>query len=196
MTGFLEDRHFDEISSTSNKKLCQGKNCKYSEENNIYTLTFWGIIFEIDCNLKQIRTDTPLHIQKYFTIFIIHYLRCTDIGKNTGIWISEKDFPSGVAFFRGPHRIPTHLISNRFQNDLGRFSEVCKKLGGEKLAMGDRAFGFNLAPGIRIALVYWMGDDEFPAEVKLLYDQNIKHRYALDVIFSLAVQVCYRLEKV
>ncbi len=196
MADFLEDAHFDEIAGTDGKTLCIGKDCTYDAEKNLFTLPVWGWTFEIDCNQKQITTDSADQIQDYFSIFIIHYLRCTDVGEDSGTWISEKDFPGGVTFFRGPHEIPTNLISDRFQNDLEQFGEVCQKLGGKALEMGDKAYGFNLAPGISVALVYWIGDEEFPAEAKLLYDQNLQHRYALDVIFSLAVQVCYRFTKV
>ena len=196
MTDFLEENHFIDITPATAEALCQGKDCTYDPKKNIFTMQLWNSRFEIDCNQKQITARTPAQTHDYFVIFIIHYLRCTAVGETIGTWISEKDFPGGVTFFRGPHQIPTNLISNRFGNNSDAFAMVCQKLGGQQLAMGDQAYAFDIAPGIKVALVYWLGDDEFPPEATLLYDQNLQHRYPLDVIFSLAVEICYRFDQI
>ena len=37
------------------------------------------------------------------------------------------------------------------------------------------------------------GDDEFPAESKILFDRTIIEHLALDIIFALAVEICTRV---
>ena len=44
-----------------------------------------------------------------------------------------------------------------------------------------------------MAALYWCGDDEFPAEAKILYDRTITEHLATDIIYALAVGVCRRL---
>ena len=113
--------------------------------------------------------------------------------KLSGEWISEKDLPGGPTFFRGPHLLPTNLISNRFGNDLQSFCERCKKLGGTQLQLADAAFSFIITKDIPVAVLYWIGDEEFPAEAKILYDKSIAEPLPLDIVFALAFEVCNRI---
>ena len=108
-------------------------------------------------------------------------------------WISEKDIPGGTTFFRGPHEIPTNLISLRFNNNVNEFKERCEQLHGSPLNMADAAYRFKITPRIPVAVLYWRGDDDFPAEAKLLYDRSIIELLSLDILFALAVAVCSRI---
>lgn len=46
-----------------------------------------------------------------------------------------------------------------------------------------------------IALLYWLGDEEFPAEAKLLLDKSISGSLALDSVYALAVDACSRVSQ-
>jgi hypothetical protein len=56
--------------------------------------------------------------------------------------------------------------------------------------MADAAASFTLCEKLPVALLYWAGDEEFPAEAKLLFDETIAAHFALDIVFALAVGVC------
>ncbi len=43
--------------------------------------------------------------------------------------------------------------------------------GRDRQDMADAAYIFYPVPHISLALLYWVGDEEFPAEAKLLFDQ-------------------------
>ena len=109
------------------------------------------------------------------------------------VWISEKEIPGGPTFFRGPHALPTDLITKRFGNDLAAFGKRCASLKGSPLEMADAAYRFDIVPRVPVAVLYWCGDEEFPAEAKLLFDKSIARRLATDVVYALAVGVCERL---
>ena len=53
--------------------------------------------------------------------------------------------------------------------------------------MADASYSFNIAPRVKIAVLYYIGDEDFPAESKILYDRSIKD------IFAMAVEICYRI---
>ena len=53
------------------------------------------------------------------------------------------------------------------------------------LDMGDAAYRFNIVPGIPVAVLYWVGDDEFPPEAKILYDRSISGQWPLDIVPAL-----------
>jgi hypothetical protein len=61
--------------------------------------------------------------------------------------------------------------------------------------MADAAYRFQIAPRIPVAVLYWTGDEDFPAESKILYDRTIAEHLAADIIFALAVVICERIGK-
>ncbi len=195
MTDRIDSSYFIELAEQEPANICRQALCSYNAEKETYTIGLWVNEFEIDskkCSVTGINDDFTLP-HEYFDLFIIYYLlRAKDI-RITGEWISDKDIPGGSTFFRGPHDIPTDLICSRFGNDIEAFEKRCKQLQGTPIDMGDAAFSFRIAPRIPVTVLYWMGDEDFPAEAKLLYDRSITEHLSLDIIFALVYEVCTRI---
>jgi hypothetical protein len=179
------------------RRVCQRAICDYDPEDSSYRVPVWDGEFIILPNQSKVEPigNTDSDPRGYFKLVIIHYLLgAKDAGlRNT--WISEKDMPGGPTFFRGPHLIPTHLVAERFKNDIEDFQQRCRELNGVSLDMADAAFTFEILPRIPVVVLYWAGDDDFPAESKILYDLSITEHFALDIIYALAVGICERLAK-
>jgi Domain of unknown function (DUF3786) len=195
ITNLIDKSYFDELSGRNPDEICRLASCRYENVTKSYTLSAWGddyLIcpeeYRIDC-IKQ--NNSKPH--EYFYLFLIYYLLNTKKNNSKPEWISEKDIPGGATFFRGPHEIPTILISEKYKNDLEWFEERCAVLGGQKLDMADAAYSFKIVQHIEIAVLYWIGDEDFSPEAKILYDRTIIDHLSLDIIFSLAVAVCERI---
>jgi hypothetical protein len=195
MTGIIDNSYFIELKNVDPENICRKGRSQFIPEKQQYFLRVWGDEYCIDpANSKierTIATDPPLH--EYFDLFVMYYLLRAKDTSLIGKWVSEKDLPGGPTFFRGPHRIPTDLITNRFSNNLQEFKTCCKNLGGVPIEMADAAFYFSITPEIPVAVLYWIGDEDFPAEAKILYDQSITELLSLDILFALAVTVCDRI---
>ncbi|MCK5098545.1 MAG: DUF3786 domain-containing protein, partial [Desulfobacteraceae bacterium] len=155
--------YFKELAELDPNDVCCRTSCKYDDVSKTYTLSAWGdeyIIypheFKIDC-IKKNNSDP----HEYFYLFIIFYLLNIKTIKIKKEWISEKDIPGGPTFFRGPHEIPTNLISGRYKNNIKTFRERCLQLGGVELDLADAAYSFDILPQIQVAVLYWEGDDDF-----------------------------------
>jgi hypothetical protein len=155
----------------------------------------WGETYEISPGERTVMRQDPTASRDhgFLSLFTIHYLLETKTARLDEAWISEKEIPGGATFFRGPHALPTELITKRFGNDLGAFGRRCEALHGSPLEMADAAYRFDIVPRVPVAVLYWRGDEEFPAEAKLLFDRSMAAYLAADVVFSLAVGVCERL---
>ncbi len=198
LTSTIDDIYFRELAGKDPRDVCGSAPCRYDDERKCYVISAWGDEYAIfPHERKIILIDNTAHNpDSLFYLFLIYYLlKSTEI-KAAGEWISEKDFPGGPTFFRGPHEVPTHLICQRFANDTEAFRRRCLALYGTPLDMGDVAYRFDIVPGISTAVLYWAGDDEFPPEVKLLYDKGISGQLPLDIVFSLAVAICERIGRV
>jgi Domain of unknown function (DUF3786) len=195
MTSLIDNIHFHDLSKQNPDDVCKRALCRYDHSEKCYTLFVWGEEykvfphqFTIECAHENVQG-----YHDYFYLFILHYLLKSKGTKIKREWISEKDIPGGTTFFRGPHIIPTDFITARFQNNIQEFKEKCEALYGSPIVMADAAFVFEITPIIPVAVLYWTGDNEFPAESKILYDKSIIDHFALDIIFALAVGICEKL---
>ena len=197
MTDLIDRIYFQELSERKPKDVCRRASCEYDDINDLFILSVWGKEYGIFPNQFKIKCmDNKIQsLHDYFYLFIIHYLLTSKEIEITNEWISEKDIPGGTTFFRGPHEIPTNLISFRFNNNINEFKERCEQLHGSPLNMADAAYRFKITPRIPVAVLYWKGDDDFPAESKILYDRTIAEHLASDVIYALAAGICNRLGK-
>lgn len=195
MSDIIDSNYFYELSKASPETLCTDGRAHYHTASQTYSLEIWGTEYRFDCIKaeleKNILTPPPPH--QYFDLLAIYYLLLGKTFSLKGTWVSEKDLPGGTTFFRGPHLVPTDLITGHFNNDLQKFKNCCELLGGTPLMMADAAYRFSITNDIAVAVLYWIGDEDFPAEAKLLYDESISEILSLDILFALAVGVCDRI---
>jgi Domain of unknown function (DUF3786) len=123
------------------------------------------------------------------TLLLLAYLVDAEELALGGKWISEKDVPGGSIFFTGPHKMPLDPIAARFGSDPEGFLKTAAGLGGIALEFGDASVGFNPLPRIPCAFVLWTEDDEFPAEVTVMFDETIPKHLPVDIILALVSSV-------
>lgn len=86
-----------------------------------------------------------------------------------GSWKDLKDF--GMQFHRNltERRDP---LAEQLERESDRFAAACQKLGGEKFPHGDVAYSIELFDGLRILVQLWFGEEEFPPQLRWLWDEN------------------------
>jgi len=188
---------FAELARHDPQEVCRRADCRYDEEKEVFMLSAWGDVYRIFPRLRKIdyqegRGPKP---HSYFSVFLIHHLLSAQETEPAGEWISEKDIPGGATFFRGPHQIPTQMISQRYGNDLIALKKVCSRLGGKSLSMADTAISFHITSRTPVALLYWRGDEDFGPEAKILFDKTLAGYLAADAVFALAVDICERISQ-
>lgn len=62
--------------------------------------------------------------------------------------------------------------AEKFQAELEDFRKACLSLGGTPLETGDAAYAIELFDGLAIGVQLWLGDDEFPPNLRFLWDEN------------------------
>jgi len=196
MTELIDRRHFTALAERDPSEVISRTHCTYDSAKDCYTLPVWTSVCLIYPGSAQVewRTGSPV-LHEYFSLFAIHYLLSAKDVPPVGQWISEKDMAGGSTFFRGPHAIPTQLITRKVDNSCDRFHQLCRRYNGSPLTMADAAEVFSITPTIPVAVLYWAGDDDFPAEAKLLFDKTLPGHFALDIVFALAVGIAEELGK-
>lgn len=59
-----------------------------------------------------------------------------------------------------------------FQSRQSDFRKACVALGGRELPMGDIAYAIEVFDGLPLLVQLWFGDEEFPASLRFLWDEN------------------------
>lgn len=197
MAEFLSQMHFDELNACDPADVSKRTGAVYNAQTGCYELMVWNGFYSIDPKNGKIalQSGTGEHYNDYIHIFIINYMSRAKAVHPSGTWVSEKDLVGGSGFFRGPHLLPVQAICDRFGNDLDAFKTVCETLGGKPVDFADAAFSFEITPKIPVAVLYWLGDEDFPSEARMLFDKTIEAHLALDIVFAVAVEVCAALAK-
>ena len=195
MANSIDESYFIQLAEKNPEDVCRLALCDYDPEKKGYQISVWGEdygIYPNETKIVRLQDDNP-DVGHLLKLFIIYYLlRSKDIPISKE-WISEKDIPGGATFFRGPHKIPTHIIEARYEDNIEEFREICERLGGIPLDMADAAYAFEITPRIPVAVQFWDKDDEFSAEAKILFDKTITEHLAPDIIFCLTVEICRRI---
>jgi hypothetical protein len=89
-------------------------------------------------------------------------------------------------YFRGPHALDLAFLTDRYGNDAAGFRAGAASLGGKPLPMASDV-ACELWPLPRVPLYYllWLGDDEFPAKISVLFDRSIEQVFTASAIWTL-----------
>lgn len=87
----------------------------------------------------------------------------------SGRWKNMADF--GHAFHQNllEERDP---YAESFQAKPEGFRAACEALGGVPMPTGDIAYTIEVFDGLPLAVQLWLGDEEFPARLRYLWDEN------------------------
>ncbi|KPA11234.1 hypothetical protein MHK_008545 [Candidatus Magnetomorum sp. HK-1] len=194
---YIDHSYYQELAQRSPEKICSRTLCSYYSDNKVYIVQVWGdeyAIYPDEYKIEKItRKENKPHA--FFYLFVIYYLLNVKDTEIKNEWISEKELPGGNTFFRGPHKIPTHLISEKYGNNIQQFKNKCEQLGGVSIDKADAAYVFNITSKLPVAVLFWDGDDDFPAESKILFDKTIEEHLTSDIIFALTIEICSRIGK-
>ena len=74
----------------------------------------------------------------------------------------------------------------RFHRETEAFCRACHALGGEAVNMGDLGFRFPVFADLTLILKFYHADEDFPASVTLLWDENTLRYVYYETVFYIA----------
>ncbi|MCS6908136.1 MAG: DUF3786 domain-containing protein [Anaerolineales bacterium] len=88
-------------------------------------------------------------------------------------WISFAELPDGRFYNRAFQGYTGRLLGRHFSNQLNRMEEAVRACGGSPYPFANQAYLFWVLPRVPLLLVYWEGDEDFPANYQILFDASI-----------------------
>ena len=135
--------------------------------------------------------DQEIPIQEQ--ILILHYMQSPNIAPIRGPWVSYREIPGASFYFSAFVKRAIDPLKNVFGQDPEGLTKAAKKLNGNPAEPGDVGFEFSLLPNVPLQLVLYIGDEEFPAEANILFDQSVGKILSPEDIAWLAGMLVYRL---
>jgi hypothetical protein len=126
-------------------------------------------------------------------ILILHYLLNASGDLLTGRTIDFRQVPEGGFYWSAFVSRAKKPLLETFGHDLDLYVKVAAGLGGEPLPLGDAAARFMAFPRVPITHVLWRGDEEFPPEATILFDETIPRYLPTEDIAALSGASVYRL---
>ena len=82
----------------------------------------------------------------------------------------------------------------KFSGRLDALEAACRRMGGVALGKADVSYAFTVFADFAIWFQFWDGDDEFPASIKYLFDENALKYMHYETLWYVMGSVMERLE--
>jgi len=182
-----------EIAASNLEQVCERSGAVLN--GRTIRVSSFGTRVEILIPEKEGVAFHPAELPLAEKILILHYLIGRETRSTRGGMVAFKNLP-GASFYdptyqkRGPKR-----IARRFGESVGEFRKACRNLEWQEAELGDASFRFDILPKIRGVVVLHAGDEEFPAEVNILFNDEIVNFLPLEDVAVLAGLIATRLSK-
>ena len=153
------------------------------------------IIISRDSITKKDGSD----LTRWEQVFIYNHMAQGGSKLPTGKWKGFVEFPNTVSKIKSMIEHVEKLLIERFKGKPGELLGAAKQLGGldktNELQSADLALLFRPLPRIPIMLMFWNEDldDDFEAEVKLLFDESILDHLDIESIMFLSERLIHLL---
>ncbi len=185
-----------ELKKVNPKRLAGLSRCEYFYEDTREWLIvpFFGqarmVLWpEVSVTPAEGRGELPLTEQ----ILILHYLVNNNGEPLSGREIDFRSVPEGGFYYSAFVSRAKKPLLETFGLDLDLYLEVAAALGGTLRTLGDASATFTAFPLVPVTHVLWRGDEEFPPDANILFDETIPLHLSTEDIAALAGSSVYRL---
>lgn len=159
-------------------------------------LDYFGVPFRIDRKTGVI-TDTtdPGKVQSFNTQMCLYHLLyyAVDKPKLSGQWVPFRDVPTTGVFDGAYQKTIIEPFAKVFSGRTEALKRAGEKLGFIPLNYGDVSFQAEAFRCLPLRIIFWDGDDEYPAQANMLFDYHITQFTHPETVVCLAGQFASRL---
>ena len=126
------------------------------------------------------RTDDEAAPPSLVQSLILTYLYTADGTLPIDRWMGFRELPNGLFYAQAFQGYTGAVLVRDLDGDIAAFKRASEKLQGAALAMGDAGYAFRVLPHLKLAVIMWSGDDEFPAQAQALFQETAPHYLITD----------------
>lgn len=152
--------------------MAANSGCLFDMEKDRYTVPFLGERYLVNYPSGLVTyQDRDMEAPVIISIILLHYLsRATGVNLSAS-WISFKELQGGGIYIEPFQKRAVIPFVKNFGARFTDFSRAAEKLGGVKAGHGDLSYVIHVLPRVPLLYIIWQGDEEFPANGTILFDQ-------------------------
>jgi len=168
--------------------------CSAEFQNGLFRIPFYGEMYGITFPGLEVRVEKTNKVCGLNrSAMFLYYLETADGSPLVGKWVAFRDLPGGMFYHKAYQGYSGDRLAKAIDNRVGVFERAAKNLGGSKLDLGDASFAFDALPRVRVAAMYYAGDEEFPASANVLFDESASHYLPTDALAGVGSTLVDRL---
>ncbi len=183
-----------ELKKRDAPTLAKAAGAVFSPEEGL-TVSFLGTNYTVEIHpqtdIRKLNSSEEVSVPD--KILIAHYLLGAAGKKSTGKLITFRQIPDGHFYFEAFQRRARDPFANFFGNNERLFVKCAEMLGAVPVEVGDFGMDFPVFPHIRVQLVLWLGDEEFPPDATILFDESVQRILPAEDIAVMSGSLVYRL---
>jgi len=193
----LADRARAELAGVTPEKLVMRTGCHRDSEGH-YHLRLMGREYAVSPTTFTVaRADTGETPSSFTESLVLTYLITADGTTPSGRWVGFRELPDGMFYvqafqaYSGARLV--REVAEAEVDFLRALQRAGLELGGAPLGIGDAGYSFPVLPRVQMALAYWEGDDEFPSQATVLFEDTAAHYMPTDGLAILGSQLVDKL---
>jgi hypothetical protein len=169
------------------------------EADGAIRLRLWNEPYRIRLSDLTVRhAETQSTPTDFTQALLLTYLTTADGTRPTSGWVTYRDLPDGMFYaqaFRGYAEV--RLVRELGTGGIAAFRRGMEQLGGQPEPIGsgtgNAAYAVQVLPRIRLAAVYWLGDEDFPSQASVLFQETAPHYLSTDGLAVLGSHLVNRI---
>ncbi|MEJ2226599.1 MAG: DUF3786 domain-containing protein [Syntrophobacterales bacterium] len=177
--------------------VAPGIGARYDEEigRPFLRLSYFG--HNLQVFKDEVRYPEGIEANPWDAILLYNYMASQGQTEPTGTWITFQSLPNSVSKTKTLKRLEGELAAH-FAGKQSQLEETAARLGAEPVQTAgdaDLQLVFHPLPRVPVLMLFWEADQEedFPAQVHLLFDGNVSDYLDLESLLFLVEQLADRL---
>lgn len=183
------------LSQVKPGKLVLRSGCKQDADGDFRLSFFWHEYVISGDDFAVRRADTGDEMPSFIQSIILTYLATADGTTPSSRWIGFRELPAGMFYAQAFQGYSGGRLVRELEGSIEAFRRAAERLGGEPLEVGDAGYAFTVLPRVRLAVVYWEGDEEFPSQAQVLFEDSASHYLPTDGLAILGSQLVGKILK-
>jgi len=144
---------------------------EYVSERHAIRLRYLNAVYEVSFPGGEIAGDRAGALNQNEETLLLQYLNQASGVPPAGRWMAFAELPNGM-LHDAPFRVEAaRPLAQFFDQRTQHLVRAAEQLGGHAIRLtGDAGVVVPVFPHILMAVLLWVGDDEFPARANMLFD--------------------------
>jgi hypothetical protein len=183
------------LQSIAPEQLIARSGCALDQANQL-RLAFFGRDYVISlADFAVRRADNGEEPASFTQDLILTYLHVADGTSGSHQWIGFRDLPNGLFYEQAFQGYTGAELIRSLRDNVAAFHHAAHTLNGIPLELGDAAYAFSVLPRLRLAIVWWAGDEDFPPQARVLFEDTAPHYMSTEGLAILGSQLIGRMLK-